>query len=224
MILASDAVSKWILGGGGSQEADAGQRWDAFQKVYNMPVEDWPKFIEDCREAQVMVNDDSTALILTLLEDGSSDEGAPLGWTFEHTEAIIAERKVAFDKAREEQNSELVAVFYGDGRDLKPLLPEITEEEIEHPRKVADALREVLQAFRQAQNTPGLVSKMQPVWDQYSSILEKEKCAENIRETLRRNGVNLDGATAKRLQEQLARRVVDSPNQVQPDQPKSKCP
>lgn len=190
MILASDAVSKWIVGGGSGHDNDDTDVWEAFQTVCGLSKETWPDFIESCRDAKEMVNDDSTALILMFTEDGAG-EGDPLGETAGYTDAIIQERKVAFEKAQQEQNNELVAIYYGDGKDIGFLFPEVTDEKIEHARNVADALQEVLRAFRQAQNTPGLVAKMQQVWRRSGPILEKEKCAENIRETLRRNGVNL---------------------------------
>jgi hypothetical protein len=191
VILASDAVSKWILSGGGGRYTSDTPCWDAFQAVYNTSVEDWSSFIERCRESQEMVNDDSTALILTLLNNGT-EEGVPLGATPEYDKSTIDERKEAFDKAYQEQNSELLAVYYGDGHYLSPLLPNITDQEIKNARNVADALQELLRAFRQAQNMPGLAAKMQPVWDKYASVLRDEKCAANIRKTLSSNGVTLD--------------------------------
>ncbi len=188
VILATDAVSKWILSGGsgGSRHAEP---WDAFQEVCRQLDDSWPDFITRCRDNKEMVDDDSTVLILTFKEDGPR-EGMPLGSTTAHSRQVVSQRKEAFQKAQKDQNNELVAIYYGDGKDLKPLV-EVTSEEIEHAQKVADALKEVLRAFRQALNSPDLVAKVEPVWQQYGRLLQNERCAENICNSLRDNGVNL---------------------------------
>ncbi len=207
VLLATDAVSKWIISGGNSHYPD---RWDAFQKVCRSTEKDWPDFIEECRRQKEMVDDDFTALLLTFKEDGHG-EGIPLALTISHSHPvmrgntaidIIQERKEVFQKAQQDKNNELVAIYYGDGTDLKPLV-NITEEEIQHARDVADALSEVLRAFRHAQNNPGLVAKVEPVWQRYGHLLQYEKCADNIRATLQRNGVNLTlpGQEQQTLQE-----------------------
>lgn len=194
VILASDAVSKWILSGGGGRFKDEDRVWAAFQMVCNaLSAEDWPAFIEACREAKEMVNDDSTALILALRED-SSEEGVPLGTTIQHEPAVVQEREAAFNKARREHMSDLMAIYYGDGQDFQMYLPPLAEQEIVRAREVADALNEVLRAFRQVQNKPGLVASMQTVWQKNAPTLKGEPCAANIRETLRNNGVNVEYA------------------------------
>jgi hypothetical protein len=187
VIIATDTVSKWILGGGAGRFSSV---WDAFQTVYECTSDNWPAFIEECRESKEMVNDDCTALILDLKVDGT-DEGFPLGQTPNQFQEVIQQRLAAFESAWQEGNRELVAIYYGDGADLKPLVPYVTMEEINRARTVADALKEVLQAFRQVQRTPGLAAKMQPVWDKYSPFLLGERCAANIQETLLRNGVKV---------------------------------
>ncbi|HTK09533.1 MAG TPA: hypothetical protein VL485_20350 [Ktedonobacteraceae bacterium] len=191
LIIASDAVSKWILSAGGGHYSNLDGVWEAFRVVENLERTSWPGFIETCRDAREMVNDDSTALIIQLFAD-SSEAGVPLGITTSHNEATIQARKAAFEQARQvEHNNEMVAIYYGDGQDIRPLTPDITAQEIAYSHEVADALREVLHLFRQAQNSPGLAARMQPVWQQYGPILQHEQCAENIRKTLLRNGVNL---------------------------------
>lgn len=188
VILATDAVSKWILGGGsgGSRHAEP---WDAFREVCRQLEDSWPDFITRCRDNKEMVDDDSTALILTFKEDGHR-EGFPLGVTTAHDVQTVNQRKEAFQKAQRDQNSELVSIYYGDGKDLKPLV-NVRGEEIQHAQEVADALKEVLRAFRQAQNSPDLVAKVESVWQQYGRLLQNERCADNIRKTLSDNGVNL---------------------------------
>lgn len=196
VILATDAVSRWIL------SHDAVGQWDAFEEVCNQSEESWPAFINGCRERKAMVDDDATALVLKFQADGAG-EGCSLGWTTAHDHPIkrdgkyinvIQERKEAFEKARQDGNNELVAIYYGDGNDLKSAgvdEKKISTNEIEHAQAIADALKEVMRAFRQAQNSPGLAAKVEPVWRQYGHLLENERCATTLLETLRRNGVNL---------------------------------
>jgi hypothetical protein len=197
VIIASDAVAKWILSKGDGRFDTV---WTSFYEVFNVQEEHWRDFIEDCRTHKEMVNDDSTALILTFTEDGNG-EGEALTPTTSHAYHVnrggdeidvLEERKLAFQKARQDDNKEMVAIYFGDGRDLKPFVSnDVTVEQIQHARAVADALAEVLHAFRQAQNTPNLPEKIGPVWQRCRALLEHEKCAENIRKTLQNNGVNL---------------------------------
>ena len=194
VILATDAVSKWILSGGSD-----GSQWNAFQEVCHQSKESWPAFIDGCRKRKEMVDDDATALILVLQEDGADGDGH-LGSETTHGHLVvhdgtvidvIKERKEAFEKAQHDKNSELVAIYYGDGKDLASVGITMAEEEIRHAQEVADALKEVLRAYRQAQNTPGVAAKVEPVWRQYGHLLQNERCADGIRKTLQDNGVNL---------------------------------
>jgi hypothetical protein len=194
VVIASDAVSKWIIDGGGGRFTDneeASKQWQSFQTVCACTVEDWPTFIEECRASKEMINDDCTALILDLQADAAG-AGVSLGTTPTQVEPVVQQRLADFEKARREDNKELVAIYYGDGKDLKDRLPaDVTGAEIEKAREVAHALKEVMRAFRQYQQMPDAGRKMQPVWDRYRSDLLDEKCAEGIRETLKRNGVYL---------------------------------
>src|SRR5579884_370290 len=194
IVIASDAVSKWIIDGGGGRFTDneeASKQWQSFQAVCACTDETWPTFIEECRASKEMINDDCTALILDLQADATS-AGVPLEATPAQFPEVVQQRLADFEKARREDNKELVAIYYGDGKDLKDRLPaDVTGAEIEKAREVAHALKEVMRAFRQYQQMPDVGRKMQPVWDRYRSDLLDEKCAEGIRETLKRNGVYL---------------------------------
>lgn len=192
VVIASDAVSKWIIDGGRfTDNEEASRQWQAFQAVCACTDETWPTFIEECRASKEMINDDCTALILDLQVDATGT-GVPLGATPTQFEPVVQQRLADFEQARREDNKELVAIYYGDGKDLKDCLPaDVTGAEIDRARAVAHALKEVMRAFRQYQQMPDAGRKMQPVWDRYRSDLLEEKCAEGIRETLQRNGVRL---------------------------------
>jgi hypothetical protein len=186
VIIATDAVARWIL-----EHGEAAAIWEAFQEVYQCPtLDDWYTLVRAKRLSKEMVDDDSTALVLTFSDD-STGIGTPLGCTNRHTEEVLTQRKKAFEEAANSDNKELLAIAYGDGNDVfsvttTPLLDTIN---IAHAREVANALKEVLRAFRLAQNSPNLVQKVKPVWDQYSHLLQDELCATNLRETLRKNGI-----------------------------------
>lgn len=184
VILATDAVAKWILSGGSHSDT-----WDAFQEVCALSTDDWPDFIDRCRQSGQMVDDDATALVLQLREDAGNDS-VPLNATTAHDPDVVQGRKEAFEKARQDKNSELIAVYYGDGKDLESLV-NVTDEEIGHARKVAHALKEVMRVFRQAQNSANLAAQVEPLWRQYGHRLQNERCADNLRATLQRNGINL---------------------------------
>jgi hypothetical protein len=186
IIIATDAVSRWILGQG-----EIAGVWEAFQEVYQCPsLDDWYTLVDTKRQRKEMINDDSTALVLTFYND-AAEIGTPLGCVNQHTEEVITQRKDDFETAARSDNKELLAIAYGDGIDLRSVAttPPIDDIDITYARKVADGLKEVLRVFRLAHNSPDLVQKVKPVWERYSQLLEHESCAANLRETLRNNRI-----------------------------------
>jgi serine/threonine protein phosphatase PrpC len=187
VILATDAVSKWILSGGNGRY----DVWQAFQEVAHQIVDSWPEFILECRDRKEIVDDDSTALVVRL--QSNADGAVELGVTPPHDSELIAGRKEAFEKARAEQNKELAAIYFGDGVDLHALKVEgsVSPEYIDDARKVADAMKEVLLVLRNALNTPDLPAKVGPVWQRNAHLLLYEPCAANLRQSLQASGVQL---------------------------------
>jgi hypothetical protein len=183
--LATDAVSKWIISAGNGRHAHAK---DAFQELIAQTPDTWPAFISECRARDEMIDDDSTALIITLTVDALASV-APLGVTTEHSKAIREIRKKEFSSAIETGNKELIAITYGDGADLGLEGVTIPQEQVQQARRVADALREVLQVLRQEVNGPDAAAKVGPVWQKYAPFLLEESCAANLRQTLAHIGV-----------------------------------
>jgi hypothetical protein len=210
VIIATDAVARWILGRGEMPDI-----WNAFQQVYQCSIDDWYMFVEGKRQCKEMVDDDSTALVLTFCEHSAlqyptadrgneenqislptfSHRGKPdgfaLGCVNRHSAEVITQRKAAFEEAAKSDDKRLLAIAYGDGNDLSSVTttPPLDTIDIAHAREVANALKEVLGTFSAAQNSPSLVQKVKPVWDKYSHLLQDEPCAANLRETLRNNGI-----------------------------------
>ena len=186
IILATDAVARWIIAGGTSGQE--GQSWQAFQEVASKQTDsEWRAFIDNCRANQSIVDDDSTALIIRLSANGP--DGAQLGHDSAPGQQTIEARLAEFKQARADDNKELIAILYGDGHMLQSAGIMLSEEEKTRARVVADALREVLQAMREAVKTPNFAAKMESVWWQYADLLMDEPCAETVRKTLANQGV-----------------------------------
>jgi len=185
VILATDAVSRWILSRGDEQYQST---WETFQMIASQTPETWPAFINGCREKLQMIDDDSTALIITLREQPTAD--GELGIA-KRDQKMLEQRKQDFEKAVQERNSELVAVYFGDGADLTSIGERPAQGQIERAQKVADALKEVLSVLREELNSPNFVAKMQPFWDERRELLLDESCPSGVRNTLELKGVSL---------------------------------
>ncbi len=197
VLLATDAVARWIISKGGGQYQEI---WDSFQAVaQRTPGADWRAFILDQRQNNTIADDDSTALILELQEgmlvppaEGHNPAGEVrlLGSTTTHSDEVIKGRENSFRQARSDQNRELEAIYYGDGNDLQSRLSgEVTKEQIDHAREVSKALRALISATAANYKKPDFASKMRSIWEQYKDVLQDEPCAEGIRNTLKSNGV-----------------------------------
>lgn len=185
VILATDAVSRWIVSGANETMS----QWQAFMQVAEQTEGSWPIFIRGCRERREMVDDDVTALILRFQEQ--QEEGAvSLGTTTEHSPEVREQRRKAFADAKGPDNKELMAIVYGDGKDFIQPLSE--SKEILDAREVANALKEVMQALRDAlANGTNVAKKLEPIWWKNEKLLASEPCAENLRKSLAANGVRL---------------------------------
>lgn len=199
VVLATDAVSKWILSAGGGRYSEQKQ---AFAAVTQQTADSWPSFIHECRARKEMVDDDSTALIIGLLPDSSS-QGTPLGSTREHSKQVREERKRHFMQMHTDQNTERAAIYFGDGVDLRLEGVDLPQHQIRYAREVADAQKAVLTALRQELNNPNVVTAMTPIWQKYAHLLYFEPCAENLRKTLTRLGVRIERPVVQREQAEL---------------------
>lgn len=191
VVLATDAVARWILSAGSDRYDDPKQ---ALQAVAQQTVASWPTFIEECRQSHEMLDDDSTAIVIHLLP-ATSAEGTQLGTTTAHSPQVRAQRQSALALALADRHQERVAVYFGDGQDFKPeggTGHQITDEQIAQARSVADALLAVLSTLRQALNRPDAAAIIAPIWQKYAQQLYTEACADNLRKTLVRLGVEID--------------------------------
>lgn len=187
MVLATDAVARWIVSAGNGHYKSVE---DALHVVSEQTADTWEAFVERARASQEMVDDDSTALVITLLSDTTSS-GVPLGQTTQHDTEVRVKRKQDFEQALNEQHKERQAIFYGDGSGLDVEDMRIAPAQIQQARAVADALQEVLAVLRQKLHSPEVATIMETVWRKHASLLYNEPCAENLRQTLTRLGVPL---------------------------------
>lgn len=189
IVLATDAVARWIISAGQGHHATMA---DALHVIMAQTPLTWEQFILDCRNHQEMIDDDSTALIISFSEHTQNlGSYLLLGATTKHIKAQRQQRNAIFEQAMRTGNKELMAIYYGDGAMLAlegmVLMPPARQQ----AHQVADALHEVLAALREVLNNSDAVTRISPVWQKHASVLALEPCAEPLRQTLIRLGASL---------------------------------
>ena len=189
LILATDAVSKWILSSGAGSRNNV---WQAFKEIADYTPDTWHDFITRCRhtQPQQMVDDDVTALVVRLYTEQQGND-LVLGTTNDHTDTIIQQRVHQFEMARQQNNKEAVAILYGDGIDMKRANVAVSDEEIQRARAVADALAEVWQAFRSSINSSQFPKKVEDSWKKNAYLLKQEPCSKTLLDALQASGIKL---------------------------------
>ena len=206
IVLATDAVARWLVK---SAESGLEAQYQAWQSLIEQTPASWPPFIEELRNQQAIHDDDATALVLRLTGDDQIPAALqhelliPLGTTIEHHRIIRQLRQQEFLLALEEHNSELAAILFGDGYDLRQQGLILSDEQQQHLRLVADAMQELLILVRreinQANRNNLLPQQFQPageqmvtlaqVWQRYAPVLKNEPCAQALRQTIERLGI-----------------------------------
>lgn len=205
IVIATDAVAKWIVGAGNGHYSSPGA---ALREIISQSAESWPAFIQTRRANHEMIDDDSTALVITLLPDNAGS-GSELGTTTQHSQSVRAQRKQDFQRAQADNNKEREAIYYGSGSDLQAEGVMVSEQEVTQARKVADALREVLSLLRQVVNNPDVVPVMTAAWQKHAGLLYQEPCAAPVRTTLAHLGVPVEPRTELAS---MATSVIPSPS------------
>jgi hypothetical protein len=188
LVIATDAVAKWLISAGNACYSNP---QEAFLNLSLQTSDTWPAFIEERRASQDIVDDDSSALLITFFADGSPS-GIPLGAITLHSQPVRDQRKQAFYQARDNNHKEQIAIIFGDGQDLLAEDVTLSPGDLQLARRVADAFREVLAMLRQEVNNPNVVAIMTPLWQKHAHLLYNEPCAANVRTTLARLGVPLE--------------------------------
>lgn len=189
VLLATDAVARWII----DAENRVGESaLSAFHAIAEQTAESWPGFVAACRTAGSMVDDDSTAILLSLSTHPVDGSETILGMTTAHRPEVRASRRDAFLQAVQEQNKELAAILFGDGQDLEQEGVFFENGQKQRARQVADALRDMLTVLRREINGPQAAQMILPTWRKYEPLLLEEPCAAAVRKTLTRLGIALE--------------------------------
>lgn len=180
IILATDAVSKWILSRPIHREA--------FEQVASIrPGEEWADFIERRRKEDAIIDDDSTALVIKLTDRPDDPD---LGVTNTYSTQVIEERKAALDKYKDDP--EMLAICFGDGKwQARDGMPE--DDAIQNARLIADAIKEVRLALSSTVKT-GKLSTAWKTWDTHRSLLMGKPWAATLIKSLAVLGIPLEGS------------------------------
>jgi hypothetical protein len=187
VFLATDAVVRWILSAANGRFSTSLEAFDAIAAQNQLS---WPAFIDECRLRHEMQDDDCTLLNI-LIGSSTSPEDEPLGFTDSHSQIIREHRVLEYQQAVQDDQKDLMAITYGDGRDLAMQGVLLPSEQVQQVHAVADALHEVLSVLRREVNNPDAAAKISPTWQRYADLLFAEPCASQLRLTLQRVGVPL---------------------------------
>lgn len=196
VILATDAVAKWILCAGLGRQASV---WDAFQDVARQTAATWATFIQNCRHRDKLIDDDSTVIILTLT-DPDVPAAQPLGSTTLGNQdgSVLQQRITELDSARQQGNRILMATVYGDGQALTHAGYSLDPAEVDEIRKVSDAWLAMRTAFTKAvRQDANILREVGPLWAQHGPLLEAEPAAQTLRKSLAKHGVTLHNARTR---------------------------
>lgn len=186
VILATDAVSKWIMSNGANTDDSRRAALDKVSVAAQTPS-GWQEFITACRKHNEMVDDDATVVIVRLIDEQNVIDGSEaqlLGCTLKLDEGTIKQRRQDLDEAMQKGDKVALAIAYGDGNAFSD-----EPEELQQAKDVANTLSSVWQAFYQSLNHPDLHKRVKRVWDKYAALLRDEPCAEQLRQVLISNDI-----------------------------------
>lgn len=183
VVLATDAVAAWLL-------ADSEDlRRERIAVLLRQTADSWPVFLDVYRRADVIADDDSTALIVRV-----SDVTGDLAAANHLMRVITQERRRAFVTAWQENDEDKIALLYGDGSYFPDAhFSETGTVKLHRAQRAAAGRRLILQALGLAveQNSPDN-GPLQRLWWEYADVLRNACVAENIRKTLTLRGITLD--------------------------------
>jgi hypothetical protein len=184
VMLATDALARWILAGGdGSLTPN-----QCFELVARQMPSSWQTFVEEGRALRGLADDDCTAVVLTCRRT-LSERAILLGTTQSYQATLLQERRRAFEEARRAGDRRRMAVLYGDGTAFQEQDLVILPGEIELARCVAEALDELLWQLRPLLNRADAAEQAALLWQSYAPLLAAEPCSASLRRTLAALGV-----------------------------------
>ena len=198
LVLVTDAVAKWLLCD--SEEVRA----ERIALLLAQTEQDWPRFVQVCRRAGLMDDDDSTALIIKVLDPSGS-----LPKAREIEERAKQKRLARIKKAKEQKDYIEIAILYGDGScfaDHVLTTKEENRKKIEIYRRMAEGRRKLLASLhRNLQTDYDNRPEIQMLWNQYGEDLKKTEFGKKLEAKLKEMGIELDS------QPDFPAQVVDLP-------------
>jgi hypothetical protein len=172
LILATDAVSKWVLGG------EDALRDERLQFLQAQTPERWPAFVETFRGMNRIEDDDSTIMLFDLIDSDDPHSGL---------DAIRKRTKVRrykeFNDALASEDEVQIALAYGSGEYFAEKFQSVAgKTTLARCRAVAKALREAIAALKNAGDPHS-------IWARHEDLLSNAACAADIRDTFRQLGV-----------------------------------
>jgi hypothetical protein len=183
LLLATDALARWILAGGDGSLSPA----QCFDLVARQKPSSWETFVKECRTCRGLADDDCSAVVL-ICHHRLSEGAILLGTTQASQAALQAQRREEFEEARRARDRRLMAVLYGDGSAFQGL-DLVGPEEIALARSVAEALDELLWQLRPLLDRADAAEQAARLWQSYAPLLAAEPCAAKLRRTLAALGV-----------------------------------
>lgn len=190
LVLATDKVSEWLLTDHGDEV-----RTDRFRVLSHQTSETWPFHLMTLRRAKLIVDDDSTAVIIRI-----RDVSGPLSERVRQAEEIRKSRRERLEKAIKAKDYINIALECGscfleekvtqrDGREM-PLCQTLR---LRTAHKATEGRRELLEALERAFTSGSKDNQeLQELWNKYREVLATVAFAETIRSALRQRGVVLD--------------------------------
>lgn len=203
IVIATDAVAKWILSRGNRKSgfANVNQCFDQIIQCRNN--DDWKSFIDYSRTNAQMIDDDCTALVIQFSQAApphtlnSFDVHGVVGATPFLDQNTVSTRIGQLETAYRMNDKEQYAICFGDGvhviRDLtKRYASDIDANFMARARIVTDGLQRIRSVMQHAtEKNLDIAQAVKPVWEQYgrSLNLQNEPCAKNIVASLKQLGV-----------------------------------
>jgi hypothetical protein len=192
VILATDAVSKWLLAGSDDL------RQDRFDMLREMSDAHWPGFLDALRSVRKIQDDDSTAVIITVTEVTGDFPKA-----YETQTEVREARQLKLKEAYERRDFLEMAAIFGSGEWQKSKLTFEGTPILEHPRirearSILEGRRVLLEALGRFTTTRSKdIGELQRLWNIHRDALAHSELVAGMRRTLERLGVRLGHPVAE---------------------------
>jgi hypothetical protein len=189
LVLATDAVAKWLL------RDDEALRRERLALLLAQTPDSWPAIVQSYRRTGCLDDDDSTALIVRVMEPSGDPPPVPQPYV-----EARSTRRERFQQACAERAEIEMAILFGDGSCFQNAPPDgETMRSIREGQSQAQAQWAILEALertiRRGRNNR---QELQALWEKYRDVLSGMESAENIRQSLKALGVVVEAERGPR--------------------------